>query len=108
MEMIEQELRAYLAEAEHLSNQDRFTHLMAIFQKHMTMEKTEHLMGVYDMRMIVDMAKSAYPGVTLPMQISKKEVYPSEVPHVLMIEAVIGYLTKNKLLKKIVNFNYGK
>lgn len=106
LETIETELREYLNEAEHLSRQDRYTHLKAIFDKHYAMEKTEHLLTMGDFHEIISYAKSQFANQTLPAQVSKREIYPSEAPHLLMIEAVIGYLNKHKILKKLVKIDY--
>lgn len=108
MEQIESELRQYIEDAQNLSRGDRFTHLMAIFKKHFEMEKTEHQLTMGDFHDIVSYAKSQYVHTTLPMRISKREIYPSEVANVLMIEAVIAHLNKFKILKRLVKIDYTK
>lgn len=105
-EQIEQELRAYLAEERNLSNSDRLKYLMAIFNKHFGLDQTEHLLNDHDLHDIVSYAKGSYARTTLPMRISKKEVYSGDVNFVLMIEAVICHLNKNKLIKKLIKFDY--
>ena len=79
---------------------------IAIFDKHFAMEQTEHLLNMGDFQYIVSYAKSQFVNLKLPAQISKREVYPSDVPHVLIIEAVLGYLNKSKVLKKLVKIDY--
>lgn len=106
METIEAELRQYIEDSANLSRQDRYVHLKAIFDKHFAMEKTEHLLTMGDFQQIVSYAKSQFVNIKLPAQISKREVYPSEVPHVLMIEAVISYLNRSQILKKLVKIDY--
>lgn len=106
METIEAELRQYIEDSANLSRQDRFTYLKAIFDKHFAMENTEHLLTMGDFQQIISYAKGQYPNLTLPAQVSKREVYASEAPHLLMIEAVISYLNKSKLLKKLVKIDY--
>jgi hypothetical protein len=108
METIETELRQYIEDSANLSRQDRYTHLKAIFDKHFAMEKTEHLLTAGDFHEIVSYAKSQYATMTLPAQVSRREIYPSEAPHLLMIEAVISYLNKNKILKKLVKIDYSR
>lgn len=108
LETIEQELRQFINDAEHLTRQDRYTALKAIFDKHFAMEKLDHMLTSGDFHEIVSYAKAQYVNTTLPMKISKKEIYPSEVGHVLMIEAVIAHLNRFKLLKKLVRFDYNK
>lgn len=106
MEMIEAELRRYLEDAPNLSRDDRFIHLMAIFKKHFEMEKTEHLLTMGDFHEIVSYAKSSYARTTMPIKITKREVYTSEVNLVLMIEAIIAYMNKSKVLNKVVKIDY--
>lgn len=106
MEMIETELKQYLQDAEHLDRKDRYVHLKAIFDKHFAMENTDHLLTMGDFHEILGYAKSQYSDATLPMRISRREIYPSEVTHVLMIESILTYLNKFKLLKKLVKIDY--
>lgn len=106
METIEQELKQYIEDSSNLTRQDRYVHLKAIFDKHFAMEKTEHLLTMGDFQQIISYAKSQFLNITLPASISKREVYPSEVPHIMMIEAVIGYLNKSSLLRKLVKIDY--
>ncbi|NJO48298.1 MAG: hypothetical protein HC840_01120 [Leptolyngbyaceae cyanobacterium RM2_2_4] len=106
IETIEQELRQYIEDSANLSRQDRYTYLKAIFDKHYAMEKTEHLLTMNDFQQIISYAKSQFVNLTLPATISKRDVYPSEVPHIMMIEAVISYLNRSKVLKKLVRIDY--
>lgn len=108
METIEQELRQYIEDSANLSRQDRYTYLKAIFDKHFAMEKTEHLLTMNDFQGIISYAKGQYVNLTLPAKISKREVYPSEVQFILMIESVIGYLNRSKILRKLVKIDYTK
>jgi hypothetical protein len=105
-DQIEQELRAYLDEERNLSKADRMKYLMAIFNKHFGMDQTEHLLNDHDLHDIISYAKSSYARTTLPMRISKKEIHPSDVNFVLMIEAVVGHFNKSKLLKKLIKFDF--
>lgn len=106
--MIEAELKQYLEDSPNLTRQDRYIHLIAIFRKHFDMEKTEHLLTMNDFQSIMNFAKSSYAQTPLPMKISQREVYSSEVGNVLIIEAVITYLNKFKLLKRLINVDYSK
>lgn len=106
METIEAELRQYIEDSANLGRQDRYIHLKAIFDKHFAMEQTEHLLNMGDFQQIVSYAKSQFVNIKLPAQISKREVYPSEVAHILIIEAVLSYLNKSKVLKKLVKIDY--
>lgn len=106
IDTIEQELRQYVEDSANLNRNDRYTHLKAIFDKHFSMEKTEHLLTMGDFQGIISNAKSQFANLTLPASISNREVYPSEAPHILMIESVISYLNKSQVLKKLVRIDF--
>ena len=106
MEMIEAELKQYLEDSPNLSRQDRYVHLIAIFKKHFDMEKSEHQLTGSDFNSIMNYAKSSYAQTSLPMKITNREIYPSEVGSVLIVESVIGYLNRFKLLKRMVQIDY--
>ncbi len=105
-DLIEQELRNYLEEAPNLNRNDRFIHLMAIFEKHLKMEKANHILTMNDFQDIVSYAKSQYQHLVLPAKISNRDLYPSEVGNLLMVEAVIAHLNKFQVLKRLVNIDY--
>lgn len=106
METIEQELKQYIEDSANLSRQDRYVHLKAIFDKHFAMEKTDHLLTMGDFREIISYAKGQFIQISLPATISNKEVYPTEVPHIMMIEAVIAHLNRYKILKRLVKIDF--
>jgi hypothetical protein len=103
--MIEQEIRNYLEESDNLSRADRYVHLKAIFDKHLAMEKTEHLLTMSDFHHIVSTAKQNFVHLTLPMTISNRELYPSDAPNVALTESVISYLNKAGILRKLVKID---
>lgn len=103
--MIEQEIRQYLEDQDNLSRSDRYIHLKAIFDKHLAMEKTEHLLTMGDFHFIVGTAKQNFVNMTLPMTISNRELYPSDAPNVAVVEAVISYLNKAGILRKLVKID---
>lgn len=105
-EQIETEIRQYLTAAQNLSNEGRVTHLMAIFDKHFAMESAEHQLTFKDFHEIIGYAKGQYNYMIMPMRISDKEIYSEELPHTMMIEAVITYLNKFKLLRRLVRIDY--
>lgn len=103
---IEQELREFLEIEDNIRKGERLTYLMAIINKHFAMDKVEHMIIDYDLTDIISGAKSAYPKATMPMYISKREFGNVEFNYVLVLESFIGYLNKNKLLKRLVKFDY--
>lgn len=107
-DQIEQELREYLNIERNLRVEDRLQYLMAIMNKHFAIDKIEHMMTHHDLNDMVNYAKGQWARTTMPMEISKKEVYHNDVNYVLIIEAFIGYLNKNNLLKRLVKFDYSR
>jgi hypothetical protein len=103
---IEQELRDFLQQEDHIRPSDRLTYLMAIVNKHFDLDKIDYMVDHYDLQSIMSLAKSSYPTYTMPVFISKKEVHHSEVNYVLIIEAFVTYLNRNNLLKRLVRFDH--
>lgn len=103
---IEQELREFLMKEDNIRKSDKLPYLMAIINKHFELDKIDHMVNHYDMMLIISNAKSNFAGTTMPMSISRKEVHSTEVPHVLIFEAIVGYLNRNKLLKRLVKIDY--
>jgi hypothetical protein len=105
---IEQELSEYLEKEPNLRRSDRLQYLMAIMNKHFELDKIDHLVNHYDLSQLISAAKTSFATKAMPIYISRKEVHGSEIPHVLIIEAFVGYLNRNKLLKRLVKFDYGR
>jgi hypothetical protein len=105
-EQIEQELREYLALEKNLRLEDRLKYLMAIVNKHFATDKIDHLVNYSELNDIIGYAKSSWVQTTLPMEISRREVHSNDVNYVLVMEAFISYLNRNKLLKKLVKFDH--
>lgn len=105
---IEQELRAFLEIEENIRKSDRLPYLMAIINRHFSTNQIDHVITNYDLGRIVSDAKSSYAVTKMPMTISHKEVNGVEFNYVLIMETLIGYLNKNKLLKRLVKFDHGR
>jgi hypothetical protein len=103
---IERELLEYLKKEPNIRSGDRIQYLMAIINKHFELDKMEHVMTHYDFDQLISVAKTSFAQKTMPVFISCKEVHSSEIPHILMIEALIGYLNRHKLLKRLIQFDY--
>lgn len=104
-DIIEQEIRQFIEDSPNLTRQDKYTVLMAIFQKHLAMEKTSHLLTMSDFQHIISNAKQNFVQLTLPATISNREVYASEAPHIAMIDAVISHLNRHDVLKRFVKID---
>lgn len=105
LDLIEQELRQYLEDQDNLSRADRYIHLKAIFDKYLAMEKTEHILTNSDFQSIISSAKQNFINLNLPMTISNKVVGPNETLNVAVILAVISYLNRAGILRKLVKFD---
>lgn len=105
---IEQELRAFLETEDNMRKSDRLPGLMAIINKHFELDKIDHMVNKYDLDSVISHAKTNYAGTIMPMYVSRKEVHATEMNYVLVIEAFVGYLNRNKLLKRLVKFDYGR
>jgi hypothetical protein len=103
---IERDLREYLECESNLRRDDRIIYLMGIVNKHLEVDKLDYMINYYDFSSIIDGAKAAYPSKTMPIRISNRTAEGVEANYVLMIESFIGYLNKNKLLRRLVKFNY--
>jgi hypothetical protein len=103
---IEQELREYLEREPNLRRDDRIVYLMNIINKHFEIDRIDHMVSYSDFSDMVSRAKASFATKPLPLRISNRQVDPSEVSHVLVIEALVGYLNKNRLLKRLVKFDY--
>ena len=103
---IEQELREYLSKEDNMRKSDKIVYLMAIINKHFELDKIDHMINYSDFDLLISNAKASYPGSTAPVFLSKREVHYSISNHLLVLEAFIGYLNRNKLLKKLVRFDY--
>lgn len=103
---IEQEIRAFLEIEDNIRKSDRLPYLMAIINKHFATDKIDHVVTHYNLGEIMSYAKSQYANTTLPMSISNKVVEGVELNYVLIMESFVGYLNKNKLLKRLVKFDH--
>jgi hypothetical protein len=105
-EQVEKDLREYLAKAENLRNADKLAYLKAVFDKHFTFTQLPHVVTRHDLQNIVGDAKGKFTNQPIRPQISGKEVEREDLTKIAIIEAFIGYLNRNQLLKKTVSFDY--
>lgn len=103
---IEQELRAFLEMEDNVRKSDRIVYLMAIVNKHFGTDKLDHVVTHHNFSEMISNAKSVYATTKMPIVISRKEVKDIEANYILMLEAFIGYLNRNKLLKRLVKFDH--
>lgn len=103
---IERELRDYLEKEDNMRHSDKLSYLMVIINKHFGLDKIDHMVDHHDFDTFVSGAKSVYAQTSMPMNISGKELTPQNTNYVLVLEAFVGYLNRNKLLKRLVKFDH--
>lgn len=103
-EQVFREISDYLEKADNLTDNDKRKYLMALFEKHFEFEKLDHLLNYHDFHDIISNAKANYNNVKL--ELSGRQLYPSEVPQVAIIEAVAMHLNGKGLLRKLVKIDY--
>lgn len=103
---IEQELLDFLDKESSIRKSDRIVYLMAIIEKHFALDKINFMVDYSDIQELISSAKSKYATAKMPVKISHKEISNAETNYILVIDAFIGFLNKNKLLKRLVKFNY--
>lgn len=106
-EEIEREIRDYLEKEGNMRHSDKLPYLMLIVNKHFGLDKFDHVVDYHDLDIgIISAAKAVYAQTSMPMKITKKELGPQETNYVLVLEAFVAYLNKNKLLKRLVRFDH--
>lgn len=103
---IEQEIRAFLNIEDNIRKSDRLPYLMAIINKHYATDQVDHVVIHHDLSAMISYAKSQYATTKLPILISNKQVDGVELNYVLIMEAFVNYLNRNKLLKRLVKFDH--
>jgi len=103
---IERELRDYLEKEDNMRHSDKLPYLMLIINKHFGLDKIDHIVDYHDLDSIISHAKSVYAQTSMPMQISKKELSPSQTNYALVLEAFVGYLNRHKLIKRLIRLNH--
>ena len=103
---IEHDLREYLEKEPNLSRNDRPSYLKTIFHKHLEINKLEHLVTGDEVGNIIGEAKSQYVKMRFPIRISKRLMDGEGQKQIALMEGLLGYLHRNKLLRKIVKFDY--
>lgn len=105
LDQIEQEMRNYLEASKKLSTEERTRRLSEMFDKNFIMDKNEHKIKAKDLHDIISMAKMLWTQTAMPMRVTGYQLEPHEVNHAVLIDAVVSYLNKNKLLRHLVKFD---
>jgi len=103
---LDRELREYIEKEPNLRREDRLAYLKAVYNKHLEINKLEHVVNSGDLFDIIATAKGNFFKLKLPMQISSKKIENGDLTHIALIESVISYLNSMNLLKKLVKLDY--
>jgi hypothetical protein len=103
-EQIEFDIGQYLAQESNLTENDKRQYLRSMFEKHFSFRKLDYLLNYNDIHTIIDSAKSRYN--TIKQMVSGRRLYPTEVSHTAMIEAVVAHLNSKGLCIKFIKIDY--
>lgn len=105
-QQIESDLREYLEKSDNLRNADKFQYLKAIFEKHFATEKLDHMLTKRDLFLIISGSKEEFTRQRANPHVSGKEVDKTDLRVLAVIEALVTYLNRNQLLKRLVKIDY--
>lgn len=105
-EKIVQELREYLNKEPNMLRSDRMESLTQIVDRHLFERNRTHVINRIDLLQMISNGGDKIAKMKMPVFISDKQMDQSEVRHVAMIEAIIGYMNRHGLLNREVNFDY--
>lgn len=105
-QQLDRDLREYLEKEPNLRREDRLNYLKIMMNKHLEINKLEHVVNSADLFEIVSRAKNNYTRQSVPVRITRKQVESSELTHIAIIESFISYLNKMNLIKRLVKFDY--
>lgn len=107
-DQIEQELREYMQIEANLSQDDKLVYLKSIINKHFSIDNMSHIVNNRDMQDMISVAKRSFADTSLPIRLSGVDMEPGHVSHILILEAFISYLNRNKLLNRFIKFDIKK
>lgn len=105
-QQIEKDIREYLEKEPNLRREDRLTYLTTIFNKHLDMNRLEHVVNYRDFLGIISFAKTLMGSMKMPVRITNKQLDPNEATHVALIDSFVSYLNRNNLSKKSIKFDH--
>lgn len=103
-EQVDRDIADYLQKENNLTENDKRRYLRALFEKHFEFQQLDHLINYNDFHDIISNAKTNYNNVKL--EITGRQLYPSEIPQVAIIEAVVMHLNGKGILRKLVKIDY--
>lgn len=104
---MEDDMKQFLDNIESQSHGDRVVTLRNLLEKYVHLNTCDYMMDHFDLQSIVGSAKTKFSNDKMPIFLGekKRQVMQSELPHMMMIEATIGWLNKNNCLKRLPKFD---
>lgn len=105
-EKVIQEIAEYLVKEPNMMRSDRKEALERIVDREFYEREKTHVINRIDLLQMVSNGGAIIAKMKMPVCISNKQIDQTDVRHVAMIEAIIGYLNRNGLLNRPVDFDY--
>jgi hypothetical protein len=102
---IEADIHLFLLKVDEMKYNDRKSLLMAMFQKHISLNESELILSKYDLDTIVNSAASIYSSASLPTNISGKFLLPNEAVNLALVESTIELLNSKGAIKRLPKFD---
>lgn len=101
------DMKQFLDDIENQSHADKLISLQNLMDKYIHLNTCDYSMDHYDLRSIIGSAKGKFSNDSMPIFLGdkKRKVTQGELPHMMMIEATIGWLNKNNCLKRLPKFD---
>lgn len=104
---LDSEIREFIKNLDEQTYADKIITVRNFVKKYMHLSTSSYLMDNYDLKSIIDNAKTKYSNDSFPIHLGKNKikVHQSDLANLCLIEATIGHLTKHECLKKDVKFD---
>lgn len=104
---LDSEILDFIKNLDEQTHADKIITVRNFVKKYMHLSTSSYLMDNYDLKRIVDQAKTKYANDTFPIHLGKHKikVAQADLKHLCLIEATVAHLTKHECLKKKVKFD---
>lgn len=106
-EQLEVDILRFLENIETQNFSDKVQTLRHLFDKHLHLNKAEHLMDAHDLFTIISNAKNLFATQKVPIRlgVTKRQVGVADISSLCLVEATVAHLNKKDCLKKMVKFD---
>ena len=106
MKEFEKDINEYFAKEQDKNERYKVELLKEIFEKHIEAYKVVHTVTVDDFLVVLTEARKHYIKATFPVRMGNKELETQDGIYLSVLEAFTYYLGRNKLVRKIIKFDY--